>query len=433
MTESEPLRPRRRNAPIAVRHGRQKKAHPLATVAKILTAVLGVFVVSIGSVAAIAAWDVARSVKPGIHLAQLPGHTQQAIPSVAAIQGGVNMLLTGTDTRTGQGGVYSSSSELEASSGAGNNDVNILIHIAQNHQSVTVVSIPRDLEVPIPACPNGNGGTYGASSQAMMNTTLSRGGLSCDVLTVEKLTGLSIPFAAEITFDGVSAMSNAVGGVTVCLATPVIDKYTTPALNLPAGQQTLVGATALSFLRSRHGVGDGSDLGRISNQQVFMSALARKIVSGGVLSNPFDMYPLAKAAVSNMTLSDTLTNPTTLVQIGLALKDVGLQNMVFLQYPAISDPEDPNRVIPDEAAASVLNDALVADQPVTLSGAPGRAAVLETPAPTPGATAPATTAPTPAATAPATGTSTSSSGAVVLPSSITGQTAAETTCTKGNN
>jgi hypothetical protein len=121
------------------------------------------------------------------------------------------------------------------------------------------------------------------------------------------------------------------------------------------------------------------------------------------------------------------------VQIGLALKDVGLQNMVFLQYPAVSDPANPNRVIPNEAAASVLDDALVADQPVTLSGTPGRAAILETPAPTPGATAPATTAATPTATAPASGTSTSSSGAVVLPSSITGQTAAETTCTKGNN
>jgi anionic cell wall polymer biosynthesis LytR-Cps2A-Psr (LCP) family protein len=215
----------------------------------------------------------------------------------------------------------------------------------------------------------------------------------------------------------------------VCLATPGVDPYTNPALNLPAGNQTLVGAEALSFLRSRHGVGDGSDLGRISNQQVFMSALTRKIVSGGVLSNPFDLYPLAKAAVSNMQLSDTLTNPTTLVQIGLALKDVGLQNMVFLQYPAVSDPDDPNRVIPDESAADILDAALVADQPVVLSGSPGRAAELApgqtaTPTATPAPSAGSTTTPAPAA---------SSSPAVTLPSSVTGQTAAETTCTKGNN
>jgi LCP family protein required for cell wall assembly len=432
MTDSEPLRPRRRTVPLGVRHGQLKKSHPFATLAKILVAVVGVAAVSMTSVAAIAVWDVASSVKPGVHLVQLPGHTQAPIPNVGAIQGGVNLLLTGTDTRSGQGGAFSSSQELDGSSGAGNNDVNILIHIAQNHQSVTVVSIPRDLEIPIPECPGPNGGTVSGTSQAMINTTLARGGLACDVLTVEKLTGLSIPFAAEITFDGVTEMSNAVGGVTVCLATPVKDNYTNPPLNLAAGNQTIEGAEALSFLRSRHGVGDGSDLGRISNQQVFMSALARKIVAGGVLTNPLELYPLAKAAVSNMTLSDTLTSPTTLVEIGLAIKDVGLQNVVFLQYPAVSDPQNPNRVIPDSYAAPILDAALVADQPVTLSGGPGRAAVLSTPAPgapTPTPTPTATTgaAATPSPTAPPTGPA-----AVQLPSSVTGQTAAEQTCTKGN-
>src|SRR6185437_10643347 len=136
------------------------------------------------------------------------------------------------------------------------------------------------------------------------NTTLSTGGLSCVVLTAEALTGLTIPYAAEISFDGVSAMSDAVGGVTVCLATPLTDPYV--GLNLPAGQQTLVGAQALAFVRSRHGVGDGSDLGRISNQQLFLSALLRTVTSAGVLTNPLTLYTLAKAATSNATLSDTL-------------------------------------------------------------------------------------------------------------------------------
>jgi anionic cell wall polymer biosynthesis LytR-Cps2A-Psr (LCP) family protein len=209
--------------------------------------------------------------------------------------------------------------------------------------------------------------------------------------------------------------------------------YTNPPLHLAAGQQTIVGPMALSFLRSRHGVGDGSDLGRISNQQVFMSALMRKIVTGGVLSNPFQLYPLAKAATSSMVLSDTLTSPTTLVQIALALKDTGLSNMVFLQYPVVADPSNPNRVIPQTSAASVLNAALVADQPVQLSGAPGRAAVVAPASPAAPAPAPTTTpgkastavpTPVPTATAP--------SNSVVLPQSVTGQTAAQQTCTKGN-
>lgn len=438
MSDGAPVRRRRSSGSPSIRHGRLHKRRPIAFIAKVLVAVLGVLIVSGGSIAAIAAWDVARSIKPGVHLALPPGKTAVPIPSVGAIQGGVNLLLTGTDTRTGQGGAFSSTDELDGSSGAGNNDVTMLIHIAQDHQSVTVVSFPRDLMIPIPECPSPNGGSYSAEDTAMMNTTLSRGGLSCVVLTIEKLTGVTIPFAAEISFDGVSAMSNAVGGVTVCLATPVVDDYTNPPLNLPAGQQTIVGAEALSFLRSRHGVGDGSDLGRISNQQVFMSALARKIVSGGVLANPLELYPLAKAAASNMTLSDTLTNPTTLVQIALAIKDTGLDRMTFIQYPAVTDPDNVNRVVPESYAAQILDDALVNDQPVQLTGTTGRAAVLApgspgaTPAPAPstGTTVPGSTAtPAPAATPAPTP---SGPAAVQLPSSITGQTAAEQTCTKGN-
>jgi cytoskeletal protein RodZ len=150
------------------------------------------------------------------------------------------------------------------------------------------------------------------------------------------------------------------------------------------------------------------------------------------------LYALAKAAVNNITPSDTLTNPTTLVQIALALKDTGLENMVFVQYPAVGDPDNPNRVIPQRSAANALNEALANDQPVKLTGSTGRAAedptATASPAPDtggePSPTAPATpttpdTGATPAPTA--------TGGPVALPSTITGQTAAQQTCTKGNN
>ena len=107
-----------------------------------------------------------------------------------------------------------------------------------------------------------------------------------------------------------------------------------------------------------------------------MSALARKVTSAGVLGNPFALYPLANAAVKNVTMSDTLTNPTTLVEIALALKNVGLSNMVFVQYPAVTDPSNPNRVVPQTSAATALNAALAADKPVQLSGKVGGGTVL---------------------------------------------------------
>ena len=403
-----------------VRHGQLPKSHPLATIAKVLAATIAVVAVSGGAVGAFALYGTISNIKPGIHLTHAGGApVADATPKVGPIDGEVNLLLAGTDTRTGQAG-YQTKDQLAGSSGVGNNDVTMLLHISADHTSATVVSFPRDM-VNIPLCGR-------SISPAMFNSTLSRG-LSCTVSTVEKMTGLTIPFAGIITFDGVIGMSNAVGGVTVCLATAVKDPYTDPQLDLAAGEQTLVGAEALSFLRSRHGVGDGSDLGRISNQQVFLSALTRKITSGGVLGNPLTLYKLANAAVSNVQLSDTLTNPTTLVSIALALKGIDLSKIVFVQYPTGADPANPNRVVAQTAPAAALAAALKSDQPISLTGTLGRAAVADPNATLPATPIPSTPAPSGSAapSAPATPVPTS----ISLPSTISGQSANQTTCTQG--
>jgi len=437
MTELGPRRRDRRGAAAPTRHGQLRTSHPVAGVFRLLGIALAVVLVAAVSVGGVAVWQVTSSIKSGVKLTDASGKTLQAPPEIGAIDGGVNLLLAGTDTRTGQGGQFSNKADQAASSGAGNNDVTMLLHISEDHTNATVISFPRDLMVPVPACPRPNGGTVGATSVAMFNTTLSRGGINCTVLTVQKMTGLKIPFAATISFDGVIGMSDAVGGVTVCLADPIKDPYV--GLDLPAGSATLQGNDALAFVRSRHGVGDGSDLGRISNQQVFLSALSRKLTSGGVLGNPVQLYSIAKTAANNMELTDGLSNPSTMVQIALALKDIGLGNITFLQYPTASDPSNPNRVVPIASSAAVLNAALVADKPIQLSGQIGRAAELDpnattdpvapaTPTPTPTSTKGGKTptpTPTPTATTPA-------EAPVVLPTTITGQTAAQQTCSKSS-
>jgi LCP family protein required for cell wall assembly len=418
-----------------VRHGRQPRSKWASTVVKLLGVVVVVVLVSTVSIAAIALHQTLSSVKAGIHLSHVGA--VKAPPQVGAVDGAVNVLLAGTDTRTGQPG-FQNKADLAGSSGAGNNDVTMVLHISKDHQHATVISIPRDLLLTIPACPRAGGGSYPSSSMAMFNTTLSRGGLACTVLTAESLTGLTINYAAEISFGGVIAMSNAVGGVTVCLATAVKDPYV--GLDLAAGQQTLVGSAALAFVRSRHGVGDGSDLGRISDQQLFLSSLLRKITSAGVLSNPLTMYNLANAAIQNMVLSDTLSAPTTMVAIALALKGISLANIVFVQYPTASDPTNPGRVVLQQPAARILNAALDADQPILLSGKLGSATVLApaapvTPTPIPtashsGAKSTSKSSPTPTPTLP--GSSTPTAAPVALPADVTGQTAADQTCTKGH-
>jgi LCP family protein required for cell wall assembly len=402
------------------RHGRLPRSRAWVGALQSVGVVVVVLALSAGSIAGIAVWQTISSIKPGVHLAHIRG-TNEPVPQVGAITGAVNLLLTGTDTRSGQDG-FEDKADLAGSSGAGNNDVTMVLHISADHQHATVVSIPRDLLVTIPACPRSNGSVAPPATLAMFNTTLSRGGLSCTVLATEKLTGLDIQYAAEISFDGVIEMSNAVGGVTVCLATNLNDKYV--GLNLPAGEQTIEGADALAFLRSRHGVGDGSDLGRISDQQLFMSALARKLTSAGVLGNPLTLYGLANAAVKNLQLSDTLTAPITMVAIALALKNINLNNLVFVEYPTKSNPAYPGRVVAEQPADSILNTALDNDQPVQLSGKLGRATIA-------GPAVVATPGPTSTATPAPTVTSSPADVPVALPADVTGQTAAQQTCAKG--
>ena len=359
---SDQLRPRsKRSKQISTiaRHGRLKRSNAFANVAKILAAALAVVMVSGVSVAALATLNVASSVKDPI---RLESETGGPIPQISSIDGGANLLLVGSDSRAGQGGGYGDPEEETAVL----NDVTMLLHIAEDHSSATVVSFPRDTYVPIPECTGPDGETYSAMSSQKINTTLGYGGLACTVLTVEQLTGLSIPFAAEVQFNGVIAMSDAVGGVPVCVAERIEDDHTDTYLD--PGEHTLSGLAALQFLRTRHGVGDGSDLTRISNQQVFLSSLVRTIKSADTLTNPVKLYSLAKAALSNMKLSNSLQNMDTMVSIAMALKDIDLNNVVFVQYPTGSTD---GGVEPLEEPAAALNAALLADQPIALTGDTG--------------------------------------------------------------
>lgn len=419
------------------RHGRLRRRSPFGFVLRGIAVVAAVAVVGSGSIAAIATWQVLQNAQPSVSLA-MPGTTAKKAPALTAQSGEVNMLLVATDTRDGQGAGFDDAANQKASNGVGNNDTNILVHISADHTNMSVISFPRDLVVPIPACTNDEGTVTPASSAAMLNTALSRGGekhgLACVASTIGKLTGLQIAYAGKITFDGVVRMADAVGGVTVCLATPIKDDDVTPALDLQPGNRELKGAEAAAFLRSRHGVGDASDLGRISNQQTFMSALARQTVSAGTLTNPAKVLRLADTAFKNMVLSDTLNDPATLARLALAVNTVGLSNMVFLQFPVVDDPADPARVLVSEGPAATLTAALQADEPVQLApDSLGRSAVRDPDAPTAAPSAPSSASGTstpPAAGSPTTAPATprASASAAELPDSVSGQTADTVTC-----
>ncbi|WP_244894622.1 LCP family protein [Agreia pratensis] len=409
--------------PTAIRHGRQRTSNVVSSFFRVVGLMMAVFLVSGVSIAAIATWDVRKD----LTVVALEGDkTDLPPPNIAAIDGGVNLLLVGSDSRAGQGEAYGDeTSNL--------NDVTMLLHISQDHSSASVISFPRDLVVSIPECPDGEGGTSDAMSAQPINVTLLYGGLPCTVLTVEKLTGLEIPFAAEIQFNGVIEMSNAVGGVPVCVASPIDDEWTNT--HLTAGTHQLQGMDALQFLRTRHGVGDGSDLGRISSQQVFLSSLVRTIKSSDTLTDVTKLYGLAKAAASNMQVSTSLSSPDTMVSIAVALKDIPLDKIGFYAYPGSTGGSGvyAGKVQPNAADAEAMFAAIRADQPIVAeAGNTGLGAEVDPNAlpPASGTTADPGAGESDAAAA-LTQAGQAGSAATVLPKSITGQSAAEYTCSKG--
>ena len=403
----------RRRRTVA-RHARLRSPHPLAQFGKILAVALAVVLVSSGGVASYATYDLAASFTDEV--VEVEG--QEAVPpDIGAIEGGVNLLVTGIDECEKEFAHLFGARCTGADRTSRLNDVNLLVHISPEPRRVTVVSFPRDLIVTLPPCTRADGSTFGGGSD-QINTAYMYGGLGCVLNTVSALSGLNIPFGAVITFGGVIKVTDAIGGVDVCLARGIRDRNT--GLDLAAGTHTVSGVTALQFLRTRYGVGDGSDLSRISNQQQYMSRLARKLVSEEVLSDPGRLYKLAAVALDNVTPTRPLANPFTVVQIALAVKDVPFDEIVFVQYPTLAAPNDANRVVPNTAAAEVLWDALESNSPLVLTGEVGTNGGVVDVTPTDPA-GEATPEPT-----------TVPEGAVELPRSISGSTAAQETCSAGN-
>lgn len=387
------------------RHGRLPQRGAVRTALIAVATALAVLCASTVSVAAIAAWQLSTSFQPGVDI-----QGGEAPPQVGPIDEPVNILIVGSDSGEGNPAYGERGENL--------NDVTILLHLSPVSNSAVAVSFQRDMFVPITGCENGSPGTR------KINEALSYGGLACAVTTVEALTGLEIGYAAKVEFDGVIALSNAVGGVEVCVAEAIHDSQLN--FDLEAGTHTLQGWDALQFLRSRYGVGDGSDTTRVSNQQLFLSSLIRKVKSGDTLSNPLTVYAMAKAVAGNMQLSTSISSLDAMAAMALALKDIPLANIAFVSYPAgATTMGGVSGVAPRRGEAKILMDAIAADAQIVVTGEPGGGAqagedVVETPTPAPSGSA--SPSGTPEETA-----------VVELPPTINGQPASEQTCTIGNN
>jgi len=339
------------------RHGRRSRDLGLRRLASVLGIGAAVAVVSATSITAYAAYDVGH------------GLQQNAVDvgtDADSIDGAFNVLAVAADNdpTQEQGGIYGVRQ-------ATLNDSNLLLHVSADHTQAVAISFPRDLIVDQPACTSG-GSTSPAVTDTPLNQAYGRGGLGCVVKTVEKVSGLKIPFAAQMSFDGIIGLSDAIGGVPVCVTEAIDDPYS--QLTLKAGNHTVSGATALAFLRDRHGVGDGSDLSRISSLQQFLSSLVRKVKSDGTLGDPAKLYRLAKVVSDSATLSTSLAKTDTMVGIAQTIQGMGVDRITFVQYPGTTtDPYFPGKVVPIEDSADALMHAVANDEPLALdSDAVGR-------------------------------------------------------------
>jgi LCP family protein required for cell wall assembly len=238
----------------------------------------------------------------------------------AAAGGAVNFLVVGSDSRAGTGNEFQSQGTVDGE----RSDTTIVAHLDPDG-TTTLVSFPRDTLVSIP----GHG-------RGKLNSAITIGGPSLLIRTIEQLTQLRMDHYVEVDLAGFRNITNAIGGVTVCVK-PLPDGS---ASNLydpwsqwrgVIGPNHLDGEQALAFVRERHGLPNG-DFDRIHRQQQFLSAVFQKATSSGVLANPVKLESLLHATLSSLTVDDA-TSVGNLEQLATRLHGMDTSHIRFETIP----------------------------------------------------------------------------------------------------
>jgi LCP family protein required for cell wall assembly len=317
------------------------------------------------------AWNNVRSFEDGIF------HMFAPSLGKGGDDGAIDILLVGLDSRTDAHGNPLSAEELSAlragDEEATNTDTIILIRIPNNGKSATAISIPRDSYVAAPGLGKTKiNGVYGQTREAKRASLVKAGDSAQDaaaqgteagrdalIRTVADLTGVTVDHYAEIGLLGFALITDALGGVDVCLKQPVFEPLS--GADFPAGQQRLDGPEALSFVRQRHDLPRG-DLDRVVRQQVVMASLAHRVISGKTLSSPTTLKRLEAAVQRSVVISSGWDVMDFVQQMQkLAGGNVAFATIPVLDGAGWSDDGTQSvvRVDPHQVAdwvASLLND-----------------------------------------------------------------------------
>ncbi|WP_199827532.1 LCP family protein [Streptomyces xylophagus] len=281
---------------------------------------------------------------------------------------GMNVLLVGTD---GRDKITEEERHRYHLGGAPCHctDTIMIVHISEDREHASVVSLPRDSYAEVPGIPGR------PAHPIKINAAYAEGGPNLTVQTVESMTHVKIDHYLEVDFTSFMSTVDVLGGVKICTAEPLKDSYT--GLDLPAGSHTLMGGQALQYVRSRH-VDGASDLGRMKRQQRFLAALIDQATSSGVLLNPLKFRDVTRAVLGSVR-ADKGFGTDELLDLGRAMRNFSPSSSEFTTVP-IGQMGYVVKGIGstlkwDEPKAAKLFQALRDDKPLAVHRAPRAGAV----------------------------------------------------------
>lgn len=267
-------------------------------------------------------------------------------PGRVADTPGTNYLLVGSDSRAGLTPEQEAELATGGEVGPERTDTIMLLHVPSSGPPV-LVSIPRDSYLAIPGV-----------GQDKVNAAFAVGNAPLLTQTVEQATGVRIDHYVEIGFAGFADITDAVGGVEVCLDAPVSDPLA--GIDLPAGCQELDGQQALGFVRTRATA--LADIDRIRHQREFISALVDKATGVGTLVNPFRWFALMRAASGALEVGEG-DHLWDVARLAWAMRG-DLQSTTVPVGGFADVPGSGNVLLWDEVNAPRLWSAIAAGQPV---------------------------------------------------------------------
>nr|WSX79190.1 LCP family protein [Streptomyces sp. NBC_00899] len=301
---------------------------------------------------------------------------------------GTNFLLVGTD---GRDNLTPNEKKLYHLGGAPCHctDTIMLVHLSQDRSRASVVSIPRDTYVLLPARtakpaakagakppakPPSKAGGKGAAEPpakpaatrpAKLNQAYSQGGPKLTVRTVEQLTGVHVDHYLEVDFTSFMKTVDVIGGVPVCTSRPLKDSFT--GLDLPVGTTNLNGGQALQYVRSRH-LDPAADLGRMQRQQRFLAQVIHKITSSGTLGDPLRLRKVVSTVLGSVRADQGLDS-ADMITLARAMKGFSPGSSEYTSVPLSSTSLNVHGVGStvkwDALKAGRLWAAVRADKPLT--------------------------------------------------------------------